>query len=282
MAFLHIARVMVLVLLLPTVAPAHAARIASLNLCTDQLALLLADRSDLIGLSPLARDCTESALCEQARGMPVLQATAETVLAAHPDVVLGGRFTARLAIRAAKEVGARVLTLPPASSLADIPKQIRQVARLVGHPERGEALIAAFNRRLGELSLPRTESDPIAVIYEANGFVVHAGSLADDVLAHSGLRNFSTLAGTPPMGGQVVMELLLAYHPDLLVRDLSGPGRSLAQAMLSNPALLAVFPPPHVVDVPARLWLCGLPQTLDALAILHESHDILVKKDAAP
>ncbi|MFT8719238.1 ABC transporter substrate-binding protein [Acetobacter sp.] len=281
MAFLRTLRIMVLAFLLPVV-PAQAARIASLNLCTDQLALLLADRSDLIGLSPLAQDCTESALCEQARDMPVLQATAETVLAAHPDVVLGGRFTARLAIRAAKEVGAQVLTLPPASSLADIPRQIRQVARLVGHPERGEALIAAFNRRLSEISLPRRENDPIAVIYEANGFVVHAGSLADDVLAHSGLRNFSTLAGTPPMGGQVVMELLLAYHPDLLVRDLSGPGRSLAQAMLSNPALLAAFPPPHVVDVPARLWLCGLPQTLDAVAILRESHDILVKKDAVP
>ncbi|NHN89625.1 ABC transporter substrate-binding protein [Acetobacter conturbans] len=280
MSVLRTALALVVALLLS--GPAHAARIASLNLCTDQLALLLADRSDIIGLSPLARDCTESALCEQARDVPVLQATGETVLAAHPDVVLGGRFTARLAIRAAKEVGAQVLTLAPVPSLADIPRQIRQVARLVGHPERGEQLIAAFNARLAELSLERRETDPVAVVYEANGFVVHKGSLADDVLAHAGLRNFSTLAGTPSTGGQVAMELLLVYHPDLLVRDFSGPGRSLAQAMLSNPALLATFPPPHVVDVPARLWLCGLPQTLDALAILRSARDTLVKKDAAP
>ncbi|WP_349934758.1 ABC transporter substrate-binding protein [Acetobacter sp. A11-2] len=259
---------------------AWAERVASLNLCTDQLALMLADHKDIIGVSTLARDCTESVLCQQAQDVPVLQSTAETVLAAKPDVVLAGRFTARLAVRAAKEVGAKVLTLPPASSLADIPDQIMQVANAVGQPERGRQLVAAFQARLAEIATTRQVSDPIAVVYEANGFVVHAHSLPDDVLAHAGLRNFATTAGTPPLGRRVPLEVLLAYHPDLLVRDPSGPGHSLAQAMLSNPVMLAMFAPPHVVDVPARLWLCGLPQTLDAVATLRHARDGIVA-DAA-
>lgn len=262
--------------------PAHSARIASLNLCTDQLALLLADKADIIGVSSLARDCTESALCEEARHVPVIQSTAETVLAAKPDVVLAGTFTARLAVRAARENGATVLALPPPSGLDDIPRQIRKVSAAVGHPERGEVLIDDFEKRLKALSLNRTDSNPVAVVYEANGFVVHKGSLVDDVLAHAGLRNFSTIAGTPPTGGRVRLEVLLAYHPDLLIRDFSGPGRSLAQAMLSSPALTAAFPPPHVTDVPASLWLCGLPQTLDALASLRQARDRLLRKDPMP
>lgn len=58
--------------------------------------------------------------------------------------------------------------------------------------------------------------------------------------------------------------------------DPSGPGHSLAQAMLANPVMLAMFAPPHVVDVPARLWLCGLPQTLDAVASLRHARDTIV------
>jgi iron complex transport system substrate-binding protein len=41
--------------------------------------------------------------------------------------------------------------------------------------------------------------------------------------------------------------------------------------MLDNPELRLAFPGPHRLDIPARLWLCGLPQTLDALAALREA-----------
>ena len=121
-------------LAVPAPGAARAERVASLNLCTDQLALMLADHKDIIGLSTLARDCTASVLCHQAQDMPVLQSTAETVLSANPDVVLAGPFTARLAVRAPREVGAKLLTLPPPSSLAAVPDQLIPVAHVVGRP----------------------------------------------------------------------------------------------------------------------------------------------------
>ncbi|MBO1323562.1 ABC transporter substrate-binding protein [Acetobacter sp. TBRC 12305] len=257
-------------------------RVASLNLCTDQLVLMLADRADIVGLSALARDCTLSVLCERARAVPVLPTTAESVLAARPGVVLAGDFTARLAVSAARQVGANVTTLPPASSLADVGRQIMLVARAVGHPERGQALAAAFAARLAELARAPTPSDPVAVIYEANGLVVHRGSLLDDVLMRAGLRNFATVMALPSASGRVPLEVLLNHRPELLVRNPSGPGYSLAQGMLENPVLLAAFPPPHVVDVPQKLWLCALPQTLDALAILRHARDALTASAQPP
>lgn len=262
-------------------APARAAkRIVSLNLCTDQLALMLADRAEIVGLSPLVQDCSGSVLCQKAQDVPVLSSTAENVIGAHPDVVLAGQFTARVAVKAAREVGAKVLTLPPASSLAEIPVQIMQVAQAVGHPERGQQMVDAFLKRLALLSISRQAEDPVAAVYEANGFVAGAGSLPDDVLAHAGLRNLSTVAGITG-AGRVPLETLLAQQPDLLVRDRSGQGYSLAQAMLDNPVLKRFFSGKHVVDIPASLWLCGLPQTLDAVALLRHARNNLKQTEGA-
>ncbi|KXV56125.1 ferrichrome ABC transporter substrate-binding protein [Acetobacter tropicalis] len=262
-------------------APARAAkRIVSLNLCTDQLALMLADRAEIVGLSPLVQDCSGSVLCQKAQDVPVLSSTAENVIGAHPDVVLAGQFTARVAVKAAREVGAKVLTLPPASSLVDIPVQIMQVAQAVGHPERGQQMVDAFLKRLALLSISLQADDPVAAVYEANGFVAGAGSLPDDVLAHAGLRNLSTVAGITA-AGRVPLETLLAQQPDLLVRDRSGQGYSLAQAMLDNPVLERFFSGKHVVDIPASLWLCGLPQTLDAVALLRHARNNLKQTEGA-
>lgn len=266
-----------LCMVLPTPVKA-AARIVSLNLCTDQLSLMLADRAEIAGLSPLARDCSGSVLCQKAQAMPVLAPTAENVIGAHPDVVLAGQFTARVAVKAAREIGAHVLTLPPASSLADIPVQIMQVAQAVGHPERGRQMVEAFQKRLAELSLARHPDDPVAVVYEANGFVGGSNSLPDDVLAHAGLRNLSTVAGITA-AGRVPLETLLAQQPDLLVRDRSGQGYSIAQAMLDNPVLKQFFSKKHVVDIPASLWLCGLPQTLDAVDLLRQAREGLIQTE---
>jgi iron complex transport system substrate-binding protein len=101
------------------------------------------------------------------------------------------------------------------------------------------------------------------------------------VLAHAGLRNLSTVAGITAVG-RVPLETLLAHQPDLLIRDRSGQGYSLAQGMLDNPVLKHFFLNNHAVDVPASLWLCGLPQTLDAVAILRNVRDSLKQTQGVP
>lgn len=245
-------------------------RVASLNLCTDQLLLMLAEPGHIVGITPLARDCWNAVLCEQARHVPVLRPTAENVVASHPDVVLGGVYTAAVAMQAGREGGAQVIALPPARSLTDIPGQIMTVANAIGVPERGRQLATAFATRLASLSVARSSTDPTAAVYAANGFVTHAGSLPDDVLAHAGFRNYATLMGHQA-SSRFSMELLIAQPPDLLILDRSGKGTSLAQSMLDHPALKQAFAGAHHLDLPARLWLCGLPQTLDSVVMLRNA-----------
>jgi iron complex transport system substrate-binding protein len=242
-------------------------RVASLNLCTDELVLLLAEPEQIVGLTPLARDCWSSVLCAQARQAPSMRSNAENIVSEHPAIVLGGTYTAASALQAARESGARVLTLPPVTALADIPAQIEAVADAIGQNERGRALAGAFVARLESLSADRRPDDPTAAVYAANGFVTHAGTLADDVLAHAGFRNYATAMGHAE-SPRLSMETLIAHPPDLLILDRSERGNSLAQAMLDHPALKQAFAGRHHLDLPARLWLCGLPQTLDSVAML--------------
>lgn len=249
-------------------------RVMSVNVCTDQLLLLLAAPGQIAGITPLARDCWNAVLCGQARQVPVLRPTAENVVTAHPDVVLGESYTAAVALQVARDRGARVLVLPPAQALADIPDQIMVVARAIGATARGRELAGAFTSRLAALSVGRGPIDPTAAIYAANGFVTRAGSLPDDVLAHAGLRNYATVMAQQT-SARLSMEMLIAHPPGLLVLDRSGQGTSLAQSMLDHPALKQAFAGPHRLDLPARLWLCGLPQTLDSIAMLRAARDRL-------
>ncbi|MCP9318282.1 ABC transporter substrate-binding protein [Acetobacter persici] len=251
--------------------PKH--RIASLNLCTDQLVLMLAKPENIAGLSPMVRDCQNSVLCEQARAVPTLRVSAEAVVASNPDIVLGGTYTARVAMQVARSLGLPVVALRPADKLEDIPAQIMSVAEAIGEPERGRELVASFRQRLAEQSVTAAD-DPVAAIYAANGFVTQPGSLPDDVLRHAGFQNYTARKGAGHMA-KLPLETLIANPPDLLILDRSGRGYSIAQSMLDNPVLQNAFPQAHRADIPARLWLCGLPQTLDVISRLKASKTAL-------
>src|SRR5271167_4285313 len=76
-------------------APALAAglpRVASMNLCTDQLLLPLADPAQIVGLSRYSRDARQSFAAADARHYPILSGGAEDILVLEPDVVVASLF----------------------------------------------------------------------------------------------------------------------------------------------------------------------------------------------
>src|ERR1043166_5227005 len=79
-------------------APASAAelpRIASINVCTDQLLLTLADPEQILGLSRYSRDRFQSWAAEDARRYRILSGGAEDVLVIRPDAVVASLFDKR-------------------------------------------------------------------------------------------------------------------------------------------------------------------------------------------
>ena len=175
--------------------PAHAQtpqRIASFNLCADQLVVALADPSQIVGLSPYASDPRISAVAEQARKFPKLPLQAEALVPHRPDLVLVGTWDRPLTQRLLRSLGFRVVGVDVVANLDAARAQIRDVAKLLGHPERGEALIAridAAQRRLAAAPRPASSS---AMLIGNNGYTVGPDSLASALMTEAGL--------TPPRG----------------------------------------------------------------------------------
>jgi len=245
------------------IAPARAAGVLSLNLCSDQLLLALADPAEIVGVTSLARDCRISVQCDATQHVPAVRGTAEEVMALRPRLVLAGPTGATTAQDAARRRGIPLIKLPSTPDLGDIPAQVVQVADSVGHPDRGAALSAAFAARLAAFPQPG-ERRPVAAIYEPNGYSAGPDSLTSSVLARAGLQNWAALHRDQ---GRIPLERLIADPPDLLVTGEPGSDPSLAEAMLWHPALLQRFAGRRVT-VPQRDLICGTPATLDAVEAL--------------
>src|SRR5258708_21845588 len=70
-------------------------RIVSMNVCTDQLLIPLADPQQILGLSRYSRDAWQSFAAANARHYPILSGGAEDVLVLRPDVVVASLFDTR-------------------------------------------------------------------------------------------------------------------------------------------------------------------------------------------
>ncbi len=235
-----------------TVGRAWGAGVVSLNLCTDQLLVLLAP-ARVAALEPLARDPALSFVAGAAAGLPTVRADAEAVLRLHPDLVLAGRYGAQTTVALLRARGLRVVQFGEAESFAQIGAQVTEAAGLLGAPERGRALVEAMWRRLAALR-PRRGS---AVMWQAGGWTAGPGSLADAALRAAGLSD----AGT---GGRMGVEALLARHPDLLVVEAAPRTPSMATDLARHPALAGFAR----VEVPAPLLICGGPFSVGAAELL--------------
>jgi iron complex transport system substrate-binding protein len=238
-----------------TMSPAaRAERIVSLNLCTDQLLVLLAPES-IVALSPLARDPSLSFVAAQAKKYPWVRADAEAVLALHPDFVIAEQYGAQTTIAMLRARGVSVVQFDEPQDFDAIANQVRAVSGLLGQPARGEALVADMQARLA--ALPPRAQPQTAILWQARGYSAGPGSLGDAVLRAAGLQD----AGT---GGAIGVERLAAHRPDLLITETAPRFPSLSSDILFHPAVAAI---PRRVVAPALLT-CGGPFTVQAAEAL--------------
>lgn len=237
-------------------------RIVSLNLCADQYLLALADRGQIAGLTSNAADPHLSAAAAQARGLHILSESAEEVLAIEPDLVVGIPARRSVMMTALSGQHYRTLDLKSAHSYADIVSQVREMALAVGHPERGEALIAQMDRALA--TLPRPHRAGVAAYYQRRGYLTGTGTLIDDLMTRVGLTNLAGKIGKPALS-QISLEEMMAAQPDYIIVD-SATDRITDQGteMLHHP-LLAGIPR---LRVPQAWTVCGGPAFVKAAQTL--------------
>ncbi len=279
---------MVAALLLAVVAafPARAGaprRIVSINLCTDQLVMMLADPGRIASISFLAADPASSVMADEATRFRLNHGLAEEILPLDPDLVLagGGAHAANYTVDLLRRLGYRVVTLPLATSLADVPVHIRLVAKAIGEEARGEALIARFRARMAAIP-PVTGARPVAALYEANGISSGADTLAAASIRAAGFANFATKRHLEGVA-YLPLETVIAARPDLLILGrLRQDFPSLAAETLKHPALRAAFPPRRIVRIDQHMWACPVPAIADAVARLAAARLRLSEKAGRP
>ncbi len=249
-----------LALLLAAPAGAAPARVASLNLCSDELALLLAAPGQLVSISRLGADPRETTLAARARGLATNRGRMTDVVALAPNLVLTSAGDPNAAATA-RRLGIATIELPQPQSLADVAANVRRVAQALGRDAAGAALIKAM---AADLAMPPAR--PQSVLFVGGGGV----TIASDGLAAQWLRHAGLAEQRVPRG-RVNLEAILANPPQLLLISNYHAGEtSRNRAWLGHPALAALPTRVRRLASDGRAWTCLGPPLAAEIARLRE------------
>ncbi len=265
-------------LAVPSKAPPR--RIASLNNCLDAMLVHLADRGQIAALSHYAREPHGSTIAAQAQTLPYTWESAEEIIALQPDMVLASQHSALATRNALKRLHVPVHRFKVPKSVAESLAQVRKIAELVGHPQRGEALVGRIEAAIAAAAPAPGSRRLQALIYQPNGFAAGPGTLVDEMMDQAGFENVARRYGLKTWGN-VGLERLLADPPQVLLVGEPAPGaRSWADRVMTHPALKSISGRMRTVRVLEKLLYCGGPVLIDTAAAMARARVQALKEGA--
>jgi iron complex transport system substrate-binding protein len=243
-------------------------RIASMNVCTDQLLLTLADPAQILGLSRYARDGFESFAADDARRYRILSGGAEDILLLRPDVVVASLFDKRSTRELLREHGLQLAEFSVPRNIDEVKAQILQMGDITGHPDRATAEIARLDAAMARARQTVAARRYSVLPLSRRGWVTGSDSLLSSLLSETGLYNAAGDLGVS-FGGYVSLEAIVNAKPDFIVVSEAGDhADDDGSAFLLHPALERFYPPARRIVIPDRLTVCGGVMLADALDVL--------------
>lgn len=234
--------------------------VVSLNPCTDAILAEVADPGQIRAISHYSHNAASSSMeLSTARRFAAVSGSVEEVLALKPDLVVASTFLPPATLTALGRLGIRVERVPIAATVEESRAQVRALAALVGHPGRGEALIARMDGALARAA-PPTGSPVAAVVWQSGGIVAGEGTLISDLLTRTGFANAAAARGMR-QAEALPLEALLADPPRVILA--AGSAAAQEDRMLRHPALAALRQTRRERLDPALLW-CGGPTVIRA------------------
>jgi iron complex transport system substrate-binding protein len=228
--------------------------IVSLNPCTDAILAEVADPAQLLAISHYSHDPRATSMpLNAARRFRATGGTVEEVLALDPDVVVAGTFLPPATAQAFDRLGIRVETFGIVPDFAENASQIRRLAALAGHPERGEALLARTGAALAATRRDGRKVD--ALLWQEGGIVPGEQTLIATLLAHTGFASHSAARGLG-QASYLPLEQVLADPPQVVIAAGS-------ERMLTHPVLRHLDGVRYERLDPALLF-CGGPTVIRA------------------
>lgn len=238
--------------------------VVSLNPCSDAILAEVADPGQILAISHYSKDPRSSSMAaEVARRLPATGGTVEEVLALRPDIIIGTSFIDPATQRAYSRLGLRLETLGIAHDVDESRAQIRKIAALAGHPDRGEALIARIDAALSRAAPPVRRHAINAVVWQGGGMVPGRNTLILDLLRRTGFANFSVVQGYR-QADILPLEAVLAHPPQVIITTVGSRelGEGSNRALL-HPALGRLQGTAHY-DLDPRFLYCGGPTIIHA------------------
>ncbi|NSY41060.1 ABC transporter substrate-binding protein [Leisingera sp. ANG59] len=257
---------------------AGPSRVVSMNLCTDQLAMLLAAPGQLASVSYIARDTRASAMADAAMAYPVNHGLAEEIYLLQPGLVIAGAYSTPATTDMLRRLGVPVVVFQPASSLQDVRERILQMGVVLAREEEARALLADYDQRLATLAQAGPEA-PRAALYAANGFTSGDMTLAGQILRAAGLRNIADELGYA-RSGHMPLELLAMTAPDLLIGTSLYPRASRSEDNRAHPVVRHLAARSGAGQMRDADWVCGTPHVLRAVAALAAERRRFMEKES--
>ena len=192
--------------------------------------------------------------------------------------MLTGRHSSPATRAALKRLGIRAELFAVPNTVEESLAQVRQVARAVHRPERGEALVARVEAALAAAAPKPGTPRLSALTYQARGFATGPGTMMDEMMRRCGLENAAVRYGLKRTGN-VPLELLVADPPDVLLAGQAEPGApTWADRVLGHPALSRVAGRMHRAAFPQQLTFCGGPVLIETARMLARARDEALAK----
>jgi iron complex transport system substrate-binding protein len=235
--------------------------VASLNLCTDELLLMLAAPGQIVSVTHLAQQPAESTLWRRARAYRRNDGSLLSVASMRPDLVLTMGGGARDRVGIAKRLGIRTVDLPFPQSISDIETSIAKVAAALGRRDAGSGLMQQL--RALKQTAPLFRADTIWL--GGGGRSAAADGLTAQWMALAGLRQRSLV------GDRVSLEQLLVRPPQVLLRSDYRSGQfSGEQRWLRHP-LARGTGKSRTIATDGRAWTCMGPPLIPEILRLRKA-----------
>ncbi|MCH6566151.1 MAG: ABC transporter substrate-binding protein [Proteobacteria bacterium] len=241
-------------------------RIVSIGLCTDQLLLMMAQRSQIASLTTSATNLQMSYMADAVGDIPLNNASVEEIIPYRPDLIVGSHFAARDTTRFLRQLGYEVnlVTLP--TTIEEIYTLLTRFGEWTGNQARAASMIAKMKREIVEIQARYAHRpEKTMIIYSPNGYTIGANTLENDVLKYAGFRNLSAEMGIVGFK-KISLEKVIEARPDFLQLDNHVFNRdSLASSYLGHPVLDKLVDNKELLFIPSRLRACAGPMVTEAI-----------------
>lgn len=237
-------------------------RIASVNLCADQLLVALASADRVAALGPFARDSNISFFSSHAQKFATVSGRSEDLLSIQVDAIAVGPFDNKFMRAMLARRSIKVITVEQWTSLAGVRRGVQTFAEQIGETDKGAELVSEIDTALIDLDrLANRLPMRSFLVLHRRGFVGQADIVAE-ILERAGLTN----SGRNSPMRFLSVEAVIAERADFLVvtgRDLKAEDRGLE--LLEHPALRRLYPDERRITAPDHLTICAGPATPDLI-----------------